>query len=55
MISKLTYGEKMWEEIGPELSRWNLEALELVSEAFFGVWPVDFFHFREYHTNLSSH
>jgi hypothetical protein len=38
----------MWEELGDGLSHWNQELMELIGEAFFGVWLVEFFHFREY-------
>ncbi|PVF97331.1 cytochrome P450 [Serendipita vermifera] len=48
LVSKLTYGEKIWDEMGEGLSHWNLEALALINEAFFGPWPVEIFHFLRF-------
>jgi hypothetical protein len=45
MVIKFTYGERIWEEMGDVLVPWNVENMDLINEAFFGVWPVDFFHF----------
>jgi hypothetical protein len=45
MVSRLTYGEQIWNEMGEGLSHWNLEALTLISQAFFGPWLVEFFPF----------
>jgi hypothetical protein len=42
MVTKATYGQKIWDEMGDGLSRWNLELMDLVNEAFFAVWMVDF-------------
>jgi hypothetical protein len=43
----MTYGEKIWEELGDGLSRWNYEVMELINEAWWGVWLVEFFRFCE--------
>ncbi|PVF97330.1 cytochrome P450 [Serendipita vermifera] len=48
MVSKFTYGEKIWDEMGDGLSHWNLEVMDLINEAFFGVWLVEFFHFLRF-------
>lgn len=41
MVTKATYGQKIWDEMGEGLSRWNLEMMDLVNEAFFAFWMVD--------------
>ncbi|PVF93563.1 cytochrome P450 [Serendipita vermifera] len=48
IVSKLTYGGKIWDEMGDELSLWNIEVMELFNEAFFAVWLVDIFHFLRF-------
>jgi hypothetical protein len=42
MVSRFTYGEKLVGEMGDDLIKWNLEMLELVNEALFKVWLVNF-------------
>ncbi|PVF92948.1 cytochrome P450 [Serendipita vermifera] len=41
MVTKATYGEKVWDQIGDGLSKWNMEAMDLFNEAFFVFWMVD--------------
>ncbi|PVF97216.1 cytochrome P450 [Serendipita vermifera] len=48
MVSKMAYGERIWKEMGNEPSHWNLELMELISEAFFSFWLVDIFHFLRF-------
>jgi hypothetical protein len=48
VVSKMTYGQRIWNEMGHELGRWNMELMELVNEAFFTFWIVDVFHFCAY-------
>lgn len=48
IMLKITYGETIWSEMGLDLSRWNIEANELINEAFFTFWLVDIFHFLRY-------
>ncbi|PVF92957.1 cytochrome P450 [Serendipita vermifera] len=43
MVTKITYGEKIWDEMGSDLVSWNVEVMDLINEAFFGSWLVDFF------------
>jgi hypothetical protein len=45
MVTNFTYGDKLWEEMGDKLTHWNVDCMDLVNEAFFGFWPVDFLHF----------
>jgi hypothetical protein len=47
MISKATYGEQIWREMGEDLGRWNREAMDIIGESLFSFWLVDVFHFRE--------
>jgi hypothetical protein len=47
MVSKAAYGTQIWDEMGEELSHWNMEAMDLITEAVFAFWLVDIFHFRE--------
>ncbi|PVG01722.1 cytochrome P450 [Serendipita vermifera] len=41
MVSKATYGEKIWDEMGDDLSKWNLKAVDLTNEVLFNFWLVD--------------
>jgi hypothetical protein len=50
MVSRFTYGEKIWEEMGNDLTHWNMEIMDLANEAVFSVWLVDFFPFCEFST-----
>lgn len=47
-ISKAAFGNQVWSEMGQELSRWNVEAMDLATEASFTVWLVDIFHFLRF-------
>jgi hypothetical protein len=47
MVSKAAYGTQIWDEMGEELSHWNMEAMDLITEAVFAFWLVDIFHFCE--------
>ncbi|PVF97327.1 cytochrome P450 [Serendipita vermifera] len=51
MVSKFTYGEKIWGEMGDNLTNWNMEIMELANEAVFTVWLVDFLHFLRFIPN----
>ncbi|PVF97212.1 cytochrome P450 [Serendipita vermifera] len=48
MVSKAAYGNKVWDEMGEELSHWNMEAMDLITEAVFAFWLVDIFHFLRF-------
>ncbi|PVF97328.1 cytochrome P450 [Serendipita vermifera] len=48
LVSKFTYGEKILEEMGEDLSHWNAETMQLMNQAFAGFWPVDVFHFLRF-------
>ncbi|PVF97375.1 cytochrome P450 [Serendipita vermifera] len=48
MVSKATYGDQIWKEMGENLSHWNLEAIEVLSEAAYTFWMVDVFHFLRF-------
>ncbi|PVF93588.1 cytochrome P450 [Serendipita vermifera] len=48
IVTKATYGEKIWAEMGENLIHWNLEAFEYLTEAFFAIWMVDIFHFLRF-------
>jgi hypothetical protein len=48
MVSKATYGEQIWEELGDNMSHWNLDAMDILNETMFGFWPVDIFPSCEY-------
>ncbi|PVF92945.1 cytochrome P450 [Serendipita vermifera] len=43
LVIKTTYGEKIWDEMGENLSQWNMDAMDLINEALFAVWLVDIF------------
>jgi hypothetical protein len=45
MISKATYGEQIWREMGEDLGRWNREAMDIIGESLFSFWLVDCFPF----------
>jgi hypothetical protein len=47
MVIKITYGEQIAEEMGKDLTHWNLRALAMGNEAFFTFWPVDVLRFRK--------
>jgi hypothetical protein len=46
-ISQAAYGERIWDEMGEDLSHWNFDAAENVIDASFSFWSVNVFHFRE--------
>jgi hypothetical protein len=48
MVIEITYGGKIWDEMGKDLIHWNTVALEHANEAFSTFWFVDIFHSREY-------
>ncbi|PVF93573.1 cytochrome P450 [Serendipita vermifera] len=48
MVSKATYGTRIWEELGEDLAHWNLEAMDILNETMFGFWPVDMFQFLRF-------
>ncbi|PVF95137.1 cytochrome P450 [Serendipita vermifera] len=48
MVSKATYGEQIWREIGKDLARWNIEAMDIIGESLFSFWLVDVFHFLRF-------
>jgi hypothetical protein len=48
MVSKAAYGEKVWDEMGDDLSKWNLEAVAVTNEALFSFWLVDVIPLCEY-------
>jgi hypothetical protein len=54
MVTKATYGEKMWEEMGNDLSRWNLDSMDLSNEALFTFWLVDIIPICECFTTYES-
>ncbi|PVF92944.1 cytochrome P450 [Serendipita vermifera] len=43
MITRLTYGTTIWEELGDGLAQWNTDAMHIFSQALFAFWPVDIF------------
>jgi len=45
LVLEVTYGTEITKSLGEELASWNLEAMELVNDAFFEFWLVDVFHF----------
>lgn len=45
LVSRATYGDKIWEEMGKDLSHWNKDAMDLIDEAFSSAWLVDVLHF----------
>jgi hypothetical protein len=47
MLSKITYGERLYRELGNTLAQWNHKVAQGFDEAFFAFWPVDIFPFRE--------
>ncbi|PVF93569.1 cytochrome P450 [Serendipita vermifera] len=48
MLLTVTYGEKIWDEMGEQLVHWNLEAAERITKALFSFWFVDIFHFLRF-------
>jgi hypothetical protein len=46
MVTKATYGEQVWDEMGKDLSQWNKEAMDLLTEAAFFFFPVNVFKSR---------
>jgi hypothetical protein len=54
MISKATYGDQIWNEMGSELSHWNKESVALVTNAALSFWFVNIFHFCEYIDELGG-
>jgi hypothetical protein len=45
MITKATYGEQIWHEMGKDLSHWNKDAMDVLTEASFAFFPVNVFNF----------
>ncbi|PVF93585.1 cytochrome P450 [Serendipita vermifera] len=48
IVSRITYGDQIWKDMGGELSRWNIEAQELANEAFNAFWLVDMINFLRF-------
>ncbi|PVF93579.1 cytochrome P450 [Serendipita vermifera] len=48
MVSKVTYGDQIWDEMGQDLSHWNKDVMSIVNEAAFSFWLVDIFHFLRF-------
>ncbi|PVF93568.1 cytochrome P450 [Serendipita vermifera] len=48
VLLTVTYGEKIWDEMGDKLLHWNLEASEYITKALFSFWFVDIFHFLRF-------
>ncbi|PVF97367.1 cytochrome P450 [Serendipita vermifera] len=48
LISKATYGDRIWAEMGENLSHWNIVFTSLASEGLFGLWLVNIFHFLRF-------
>ncbi|PVF93566.1 cytochrome P450 [Serendipita vermifera] len=48
LVSKATYGEQIWKEMGQGLSHWNADILVIINEALFSFWLVDVFHFLRF-------
>ncbi|PVF97319.1 cytochrome P450 [Serendipita vermifera] len=43
MVSKATYGDQIWKEMGDDLSHWNIEAVDVLQEAGYGFKLIDVF------------
>ncbi|PVF92950.1 cytochrome P450 [Serendipita vermifera] len=41
LMTKATYGQRIWREMGDSLTRWNMGAMDLVNDALFSFWLVD--------------
>jgi hypothetical protein len=48
LVTRATYGDRVWEEMGQDLLLWNRDAIAVIAEAAFSFWLVDVFHFCEY-------
>ncbi|PVF98743.1 cytochrome P450 [Serendipita vermifera] len=48
IVTKMVYGEGMWNEMGEELSNWNIEGMKMIAEANASLWIVDSFPFLRY-------
>ncbi|KIM28309.1 hypothetical protein M408DRAFT_23713 [Serendipita vermifera MAFF 305830] len=48
IVIEVTYGNNLPAVMNKELSSWNLEAMDLLDDAFFKFWPVDVFHFLRF-------
>jgi hypothetical protein len=48
MLSRTTYGDRIWDEMGDDLTHWNHDANDNFSEVAFSFWMVNIFHFRKY-------
>ncbi|PVG04930.1 cytochrome P450 [Serendipita vermifera] len=48
ILIKLTYGEKIWAEMGEDLVRADIEAVDRLTKAIFTFWYVDVFHFLRF-------
>jgi len=45
IVIELTYGKKVRVALGKDFSTWNLEAVDLINDAFLKFWFVDIFKF----------
>lgn len=48
MVSKTTYSDQVWNEMGKDLSHWNKDIMAIINEAAFSFWLVDIFHFLRF-------
>ncbi|PVF93586.1 cytochrome P450 [Serendipita vermifera] len=48
IVSKATYGDRIWKEMGKELLQWNTRAMSVLGEAGWSFWLVDVFHFLRF-------
>ncbi|PVF93570.1 cytochrome P450 [Serendipita vermifera] len=48
MLTKATYGEQIWREMGNDLSHWNKDAMAVLTEASFAFFPVNVFNFLRF-------
>jgi hypothetical protein len=54
LVSKATYGDQIWKEMGEDLSHWNMDILVIINEALFSFWLVDVFNFCKCGENVLS-
>jgi hypothetical protein len=52
MVTRLTYGATIWEELGDSLAQWNTDAMQIFSQALFAFWPVDILPLRKFYHYL---
>lgn len=48
LVSTVTYGERILADMGNDLSHWNLDAMDDLTEAIFSFWLVDILHFLRF-------